>query len=375
MNKIYFDNAATTALRPEVIEAIVESLRSDFGNPSSTHAYGRAAKSSIELARKSIAQLLGCSANEIIFTSGATEANNWIIRSAVRDLKLKRIISSKMEHHAVLYSVKEIAAEYGIDLVFVENDKSGHINLDQLADLLKDKTPTLVSLMHINNETGCILPIDEVAKLVKENGAYFHSDTVQSVGKLKIDLQQTAVDFITASAHKFHGPKGIGFAFFRKGLLTNPIFFGGEQEKGLRAGTESVHNIVGMQKALELAYERHDEEFAHISELKSYFISKLRDVYGDQARIHGHENTLYNLVNVGLPISQEKASMLLFMLDMKGFAISRGSACQSGSPKPSHVLAEMLDEETIKFPNLRVSFSHDNTKAEIDLLISELQKL
>lgn len=375
MNKIYFDNAATTALRPEVIEAIVESLRSDFGNPSSTHAYGRAAKSSIELARKSIAQLLGCTANEIIFTSGATEANNWIIRSAVRDLKLKRIISSKMEHHAVLYAVKEIAAEYGIDLVFVENDKSGHINLDQLADLLKDKTPTLVSLMHINNETGCILPIDEVAKLVKENGAYFHSDTVQSVGKLKIDLQQTAVDFITASAHKFHGPKGIGFAFFRKGLLTNPIFFGGEQEKGLRAGTESVHNIVGMQKALELAYERHDEEFAHISELKSYFISKLRDVYGDQARIHGHENTLYNLVNVGLPISQEKASMLLFMLDMKGFAISRGSACQSGSPKPSHVLAEMLDEETIKFPNLRVSFSHDNTKAEIDLLIGELQKL
>ncbi len=375
MNKIYFDNAATTALRPEVIEAIVESLRSDFGNPSSTHAYGRAAKSSIELARKSIAQLLGCTANEIIFTSGATEANNWIIRSAVRDLKLKRIISSKMEHHAVLYAVKEIATEYGIDLVFVENDKSGHINLSQLSNLLQDKTPTLVSLMHINNETGCILPIDDVAKLVKENGAYFHSDTVQSVGKLKIDLQHTPVDFITASAHKFHGPKGIGFAFFRKGLLTNPIFFGGEQEKGLRAGTESVHNIVGMQKALELAYELHDEEFAHISELKSYFISKLREVYGDTARIHGHENTLYNLVNVGLPISQEKASMLLFMLDMKGFAISRGSACQSGSPKPSHVLAEMLDEETIKFPNLRVSFSHDNTKAEIDLLVSELQKL
>lgn len=375
MNKIYFDNAATTALRPEVIDAIVESLRNDFGNPSSTHAYGRSAKSSIEMARKSIANLLGCTANEIIFTSGATEANNWIIRSAVRDLKLQRIISSKMEHHAVLYAVKEIAQEYGIELVFVDNDKNGHINLQQLAELLQDKKPTLVSLMHINNETGCILPIDEVAQLVKENGAYFHSDTVQSVGKLKIDLQQTPVDFITASAHKFHGPKGIGFAFFRKGLLTNPIFFGGEQEKGLRAGTESVHNIVGMQKALELAYERHDEEKAHITELKSYFISRLREVYGESAHIHGHENTLYNLVNVGLPISQEKASMLLFMLDMKGFAISRGSACQSGSPKPSHVLAEMLDDETIKFPNLRVSFSHDNTREEIDLLVSELQKL
>jgi len=228
--------------------------------------------------------------------------------------------------------------------------------------------------MHVNNETGAILDLEKISRICKQHKAYFHSDTVQSIGKFAFDLQNLAIDFITASAHKFHGPKGIGFLFIRKGLMVNPMLFGGEQEKGLRAGTEALHNISGMAKALELSYQNLETEKAHILSLKNYFTSQL-EIHFPGYKINGNSNGFYNIVNVLLPLSSEKTSMILFNLDMKGIAVSRGSACQSGSIKPSHVLAEILDETDLKKPSLRISFSHFNTKEEVDYLIEVLKTI
>ena len=352
MKKVYLDNASTTAMRPEVIQEMTKVMTEDFGNPSSTHSFGRNGKTIIELSRKSIAKHLNCTAQEIIFTSGGTEANNWILRSAVEDLKIERIITSKIEHHAVLHTVWAL----------------------HLSNLLSQEKKTLVSLMHVNNETGAILDLDRVSLICKQYNALFHSDTVQSIGKTEIDLQKTSVDFILASAHKFHGPKGVGFAFVRKNSGLQPLFFGGEQEKGLRAGTEAVHQISGMGKALSISYEKLDEERAYILDLKNYLIEQL-EIHFPDFRINGKKEDFYNIINIILPFSSDKTSMLLFSLDMKGIAVSRGSACQSGSIKPSHVLNEMLSETDLKLPNLRISFSHYNTKEDIDWLIESLKTI
>ena len=370
MKKIYLDNAATTPIRPEVIHEMIKIMSEDFGNPSSTHSFGRSAKNNLELARKTIAKYLHASAQEIIFTSGATEANNWILRTAIRDLKVQRIITSKVEHHAVLHAVEMLQKEFSIQVDYVKILPTGAVDLTHLVTLLSDAKPTLVSLMHVNNETGAILNLHAVSRICKQHNAWFHSDTVQSVGKAAINLQEVPLDFMVASAHKFHGPKGIGFAFVRKGLLVNPIFFGGEQEKGLRPGTESVHNIVGMAKALEMSYEFLEKEEKYISDLKSYTITELQKKL-PEIKINGND-CFYNIVNVLLPFSPEKTAMILFNLDMKGIAVSRGSACQSGSIKPSHVLAEMLHDNDLKKPSLRISFSHYNTQDEIDALIDAL---
>lgn len=372
MKKVYLDNASTTALRPEVIQEIAHVLQEEYGNPSSTHSFGRSAKNILESSRKSIAKQLNASAQEIIFTSGGTEANNWILRSAVKDLKVKRIITSKIEHHAVLNTVLALQAEYGIEVDFVNLNSNGETDINHLVELLSQDKPTLVALMHVNNETGTLLDIEKVARLCKQYKAYFHSDTVQSVGKTEMDLQKAEVDFIVASGHKFHGPKGIGFAFIRKNPGINPMIFGGEQEKGLRAGTEAVHNIAGMAKALEVSYENLEAERKHIQSLKDYFIEKLKIEFPD-FKINGNSEGFYNIINVLFPFSDEKTSMILFSLDMKGIAVSRGSACQSGSIKPSHVLKEMLSEEDLKKPSLRISFSHFNTQEDIDLLIEALK--
>ncbi|CAM3278213.1 Cysteine desulfurase [Flavobacterium longum] len=373
IRKTYLDNAATTQVRPEVIAEMAKVLAEDFGNASSSHSFGRHAKSVVEMARKSIAKQLNVSAQEIIFTSCGTEADNWILRSAVRDLGVKRIITGKMEHHAVLHAAEAIAAEFQIPLEFVRTLPSGNIDLEHLQELLRSGVPTLVSLMHVNNEIGTVLDLAAVGKLCRENHAYFHSDTVQSVGKCRFDLQQLPVDFIVASAHKFHGPKGIGFAYVRKGIVLQPMLFGGEQEKGLRAGTEAVHNIAGMAKALELAYEHLEDEENDITSLKHYAISQLQQHFPG-AKVNGAD-TFYNIVNVCLPIAPEKTAMILFHLDMKGIAVSRGSACQSGSAKPSHVLAEILSDEDLKKPSIRISFSHYNTREDIDYLIDVLQSV
>ncbi|MEZ0004859.1 cysteine desulfurase [Flavobacterium sp. 28YEA47A] len=372
MKKVYLDNASTTALRPEVIEEIAHVLQEEYGNPSSTHSFGRSAKNILESSRKSIAKQLNASAQEIIFTSGGTEANNWILRSAVKDLKVKRIITSKIEHHAVLNTVLALQAEYGIEVDFVNLKSNGEIAINHLVELLSEGKSTLVALMHVNNETGTVLDIEKVARLCKQYKAYFHSDTVQSVGKTEMNLQEAEVDFIVASAHKFHGPKGIGFAFIRKNPGINPMICGGEQEKGLRAGTEAVHNIAGMAKALEVSYENLELERKHIQNLKDYFVEKLKIEFPD-FKINGNPEGFYNIINVLFPFSDEKTSMILFSLDMKGIAVSRGSACQSGSIKPSHVLKEMLSEEDLKKPSLRISFSHFNTQEDIDLLIEALK--
>ena len=374
MKKVYLDNASTTAIRPEVIQEMTKIMTEDFGNPSSTHSFGRNAKTILELSRKSIAKELNCSAQEIIFTSGGTEAINWILRSAVKDLKTERIITTKIEHHAVLHAALVLESDFNIQVDYVAILQDGSIDLTHLSNLLSEEKKTIVSLMHVNNETGTILDLDRVSVICKQYGALFHSDTVQSVGKTEIDLQKTAVDFIVASAHKFHGPKGVGFAFVRKNSGLQPLIFGGEQEKGLRAGTEAVHQIAGMAKALSLSCENLNEERIYISGLKNYLISQF-EIHFPGFRINGKKEDFYNIINIILPFSSDKTAMLLFSLDMKGIAVSRGSACQSGSIKPSHVLKEMLSESDLKLPNLRISFSHYNTKEDIDYLIECLKQI
>src|SRR6478609_3393457 len=352
MNKIYFDNASTTQIRAEVIQEITKVMAEDYGNPSSTHSFGRNAKNILELSRKSIAKNLNCTAQEIIFTSGGTEANNLILRSAVKDLKITKIVTSKIEHHAVLQTVEMLQKEFDIEVEYVEVLSDGSVNLTDLVELLSGDKKTLVSLMHVNNEIGTVLDLNRVGQLCKENNAYFHSDSVQSVGKTEIDLQNSPVDFIVASAHKFHGPKGIGFAYVRKNMGLQPIFYGGEQEKGLRPGTEAVHQIAGMAKALSISYDNLQTERNHISELKQHLISRL-ELEIPEFAINGSEDGFYNIINVLLPFPEEKTAMILFSLDMKGVAVSRGSACQSGSVRPSHVLVEILSHEDVKKSSLR----------------------
>ena len=374
MKNIYLDNASTTQIRTEVIQEMTKILSEDYGNPSSTHSFGRNAKNILELSRKSIAKQINCTSQEIIFTSCGTESNNWILRSVVKDLKVKRIITTKIEHHAVLHTVQALQNEYGIQVDYVAIKPNGEIDITHLAELLSQEIKTLVSLMHVNNEIGTILDIDRVGRICKQHNALFHSDTVQSIGKTEIDLQEIPVDFIVASAHKFHGPKGVGFAFVRRKSGLQPLFFGGEQEKGLRPGTEGVHQIAGMATALEYSYADLDVDRKHISDLKKYLISQL-EVAFPAFKINGTEDGFYTVLNVRLPFSEDKTAMILFHLDMKGIAVSRGSACQSGSINPSHVLAEMLSGDDYLMPSLRISFSHYNTKEDIDALMEALKSL
>jgi cysteine desulfurase len=378
MENIYLDNAATTQIREEVILKMHEVLSDYYGNPSSTHAFGRSAKTAVESARKSIAKHMNAHPSEIIFTSGGTEADNMIIRCAVRDLDVKTIITSKIEHHAVLHTSEDLVQEYGITVDYVDLDDKGNPELSHLEQLLqKDKSKKLVSLMHVNNEIGNLLPIDAVAVLCKENDALFHSDTVQSIGHFEWDVQQTPIDFMAASAHKFHGPKGAGFAFIRQKSGLKPFISGGSQERGYRAGTESVHNIVGLEEAFRLAYENLIEEREYVIGLKKYFIDKLSKSIPNVS-FNGHSGDLdkstYTLVNACLPLDQEKALLLLFHLDIKGIACSKGSACQSGSDAGSHVLNQVLCEEDLKKPSLRFSFSKYNTTKELDYVIGVLKE-
>ena len=372
MKKVYLDNASTTQLRPEVVQEITKVLMEDYGNPSSTHSFGRNAKSILELSRKAVAKCLNATAQEIIFTSCGTEANNWILRSVVKDLKVKRIITSKIEHHAVLHTVQALQNEFNIQVDYVAVKPNGEIDITDLVDMLSQETKTLVSLMHVNNEIGTVLDVDKVGRICEQHNALFHSDMVQAVGKTEIDLNDLPIDFMTASAHKFHGPKGVGFAYVKKNSGLQPLFYGGEQEKGLRPGTEAIHQIAGMAKALELSYANLEAERNHISDLKNYLINQL-EVEFPAFEINGTPDGIYTILNVLLPFSEDKTAMILFHLDMKGIAVSRGSACQSGSIKPSHVLAEMLSNENLKKPSLRISFSHFNTKEDIDLLIEALK--
>ena len=374
MKKVYLDNASTTPIRPEVIQEMTKLLSQDYGNPSSTHQFGRNAKNILELSRKSIAKIINASSQEIIFTSCATEANNWILRSAIKDLNVKRIITSKIEHHAVLDTAQALQKEFDVQIDYVKIKPNGEIDITSLVDLLSQEIPTLVSLMHVNNEIGTVLDLEKVGRICQQHQALFHSDMVQSVGKTPIDLQQLPVDFMVASAHKFYGPKGVGFAYVRKNSGLQPLFYGGNQEKGLRPGTEAIHQIAGMTLALELSHTKLETEKNSILELKKYLINQLEIAF-PAFKINGTQDGFYTILNVLFPFSEAKTTMILFHLDMKGIAVSRGSACQSGSTKPSHVLAEILSSEDLKKPSLRISFSYQNTKADIDFLIDALKSI
>ncbi|MCB0437998.1 MAG: cysteine desulfurase [Mangrovimonas sp.] len=377
MKRVYLDNAATTPLRKEVSDVMMAVLTNSYGNPSSSHAFGRSAKAVLESCRKQVASFFNISPAEIIFTSGGTEANNLILQSAVKNLGVKHLITSRVEHHAVLHTVGALAISEGIKVSYVDLI-NGAVNLEHLEALLQTKERTLVSLMHVNNETGTILNIDRVGAMCKEYGAWFHSDTVQSIGHFNLDLQKLPIDFITASAHKFHGPKGIGFVFVRKNSGVQPILFGGEQERGLRPGTEALHDIAGMTEALKLAIDAMNKEYEYIQGLKTYFVESLKRAIPEvvfNANSDTVGKTTATILNVRFPKLKSKGEMLQFQLDLKGIAVSRGSACQSGSAQVSHVLKEILTADELQQPSLRFSFSIFNTKDDVDYTIDVLKAL
>lgn len=378
MDKIYFDNAATTQIDLKVIEQMQSVMSDNFGNPNSTHSYGRSSRTLIEKTRKTIANQFNASTSEIYFTSCGTESDNMVLISAVRDLNVKTIITSKVEHKAVLNVVKYLEKIESIDLKYVNVSNDGLIDYDHLETLLKKcNNKCLVSLMHINNEIGTKLDLNLVGNLCMDNNALFHSDTVQSIGKYDFDLSKLNIDFIVGSAHKFHGPKGIGFVYINKNLKLNPFVIGGDQERGMRAGTESVHNISGMELAFINSYTNIQENNNHISSLKSTFIEKIKkDI--PEIKFNGScdDDSLssFSILNICLPIPKEKAVLLEFNLDMKGIACSRGSACQSGSNTGSHVLNSILSDEDLNKPSLRFSFSKYNNNKEVEKVISVLKE-
>jgi cysteine desulfurase len=371
---VYLDNAATTPVAPEVVEAMIPVLYHAFGNPSSTHAFGRQAKALIENSRRSIAQALNCAPAELIFTSGGTEADNMALHAAVTQLGVKRIITSAIEHHAVGHTAEALKAHESIEVVNLTLDAKGNINMQELEQLLQDQTPTLVSLMHANNEIATLLPITEVAQLCRRYGAFFHSDTVQTMGHYAFDMAALDIDFITCAAHKFHGPKGVGFLYVNKKTRVNPLIHGGAQERGLRGGTENIAGVVGLAKAIELAYTDIEAHQAHVWGLKSYMITQLQTLFPD-VHFHGetsYEKALYTVLNVCLPATP-KSGLLLFTLDLKGVAVSGGSACTSGAAKGSHVL-EGIGADMSR-PNARFSFSRFTTKEEIDYALQQLEQV
>ena len=278
---VYLDNAATTPIAPEVVEAMVPVLYNNFGNPSSTHAFGRQAKALLENSRRTIAQVLNCSPSELIFTSGGTEADNMALRAAVTQLGVKRIITTAIEHHAVGHTVEALKNELQIELIYLTLDAKGNIDLKEFQSVLQQGIPSMVSLMHANNEIATLIPIQEIAQLCRQNGAYFHSDTVQTMGHYHFDLSELDIDFITCAAHKFHGPKGVGFLYVNKKTRVNPLIHGGSQERGLRGGTENIAGVVGLAKAVELAYADLAEHQAHVWGLKSYMMERLQELFPD----------------------------------------------------------------------------------------------
>jgi cysteine desulfurase len=372
---VYFDNAATTPLDPEVFEAIKPYMLENFGNPSSTHSHGRKVRAGIESARKKIAELLNCTPGEIIFTSGGTEADNAIIAGAIHTYGIRHVISSPIEHHAVTHSLEHLEKTAGVALHMVKLDSRGHVDLDHLESLLAQHDNALISLMHANNEIGNLLDIERVADLAAHYGAWFHSDTVQSVGHYRHDLSKLKVHGMTAAAHKFHGPKGIGFMFVRREKRITPFIYGGAQERNMRGGTENVYGIIGLAKALEIAYRDMDKHRAHIEGLKKRMIERLRAAIPDVS-FHGDsenfDRSLYTVLNVSLPESDEN-NMLLFNLDLKGISASGGSACSSGATQGSHVLGHLYPGSLRGA--IRFSFSKFNTAEEVDYAVDQVAAL
>ena len=374
MNRIYFDNAATTALAPEVLEAMMPYLTEKFGNPSSIYSYGRESRLAIETARKTVAKILNAHPAEIFFTSGGTEASNTAITAAIRDLGCKHIITSRLEHHATLHTVECLHCNDEAELSYVKLLPNGHIDLEDLEHLLaKAKDKTLVTLMHANNEIGNITDIKAVGEICKKYNAIFHSDTVQTVGHYPFDLRNTPVHFITGAGHKFHGPKGVGILYVNENVKIKPFINGGSQERNMRAGTENLYGIVGFAKALQMATENYDSQATYIKQLKLHMMQALEQAIpcvsfnGDALG-----NSLYTVLNASFP-KTEKSEMLLFNLDINHICASGGSACTSGADAGSHVIRAINNN-----PNhvaVRFSFCHSNTKEEIDTVVEKLKDM
>ena len=372
--RIYFDNAATTALAPDVLDVMLPYMTEKFGNPSSIYSYGRESRLAIENARKSVAKILNAHPAEIFFTSGGTESSNTAITASVRDLGCKRIITSPIEHHAVLHTVEYLRDRDEARLSFVKLLPDGHIDLNNLEQLLAgSEEKTLVTLMHANNEIGNLLDLQTVGEMCKRYKAIFHSDTVQTVGHYPIDLRHTPVHFITAAAHKFHGPKGVGLLYINENVSIHPYIHGGGQERNMRAGTENLYGIVGFAKALELATAANATDSGFIKSIKQYMAEQLkkhiRDV-GFNGDFTGR--SLYTVLNVSLP-KTEKSEMLLFNLDINNICASGGSACTSGADQGSHVIRSINNN-----PNrvaVRFSFCKHNTKEEVDRVVEKLKEL
>ncbi len=373
--RIYFDNAATTALDSEVLEAMMPYLTDHFGNPSSIYSYGRETRMAIENARKSVAKILGVRPGSIFFTSGGTESNNTAISASIRDLGCTHIITSPIEHHAVLHTVEHYGQEKNISFSFVALTPEGHIDLnnleDQLAQFSAAGKKCLVTLMHANNEIGVLLPIQKVGALCQKYAAIFHSDCVQTVGHYPLNLSEIYVHFISAAAHKFHGPKGVGLLYVNENIEIKPFIFGGGQERNLRAGTENVYGIVGFARALEIAMRDYEEASSYIDDLKHYMSEQLKKQI-EGVSFNCGPNSLYTVLSVCFP-RNERSDYLLMNLDMNQICASGGSACSSGADAGSHVMKAL--NKTDKYITIRFSFSKYNTKEEVDRVVTKLKEL
>jgi cysteine desulfurase len=372
MARIYLDNAATTSLDPEVLEAMMPFLTEKFGNPSSIYSYGRETKLAIENARKSVAKILGANPGEIFFTSGGTESSNTAIHAAVNDLGCTHIISSPVEHHATLHTVEHLHHFAKVKLSFVHMLPTGHIDMAHLEELMAGSTEkTLVTLMHANNEIGNLMDIEKVSELCKKYDCIFHSDTVQTVGHYPFDLKKTRIHFLNGSGHKFHGPKGVGILYVNENINIKPYINGGSQERNMRAGTENLYGIIGFAKALEIATLRYAEDSTYMKGLKDYMASALVQNFPG-VKFNGDTNgrSLYTVLNVSFPLT-EKSDMLLFNLDMAGVCVSGGSACTSGANSVSHVI-KSIDKDYEQAVPIRFSFSRHTTKEELDLVLTTL---
>jgi cysteine desulfurase len=374
MERIYFDNAATTSLDPKVLESMMPYLTEKFGNPSSIYSYGRECRMAVESARKTVAKILNAHPAEIFFTSGGTESSNTAITSSVRDLGCTHIITSAIEHHATLHTVEHLHSRGEASVGFVKLLPDGHIDLEDLEQLLSQSTEKcLVTLMHANNEIGNILDIQAVGEICKLYGALFHSDTVQTIGHFPFDLRNTPVHFVTAASHKFHGPKGVGLLYINENIKINPYIYGGSQERNMRAGTENLYGIVGFAKALEIAAANYEKDSAYIQDIKKYMMEQL-EKHVKHIEFNGDAlgKSLYTVLNVAIP-KTEKSEMILFNLDINNICASGGSACTSGADQGSHVIRAIKNN-----PNqiaIRFSFSKHNTKDEVNLVVKKLMEL
>lgn len=372
--KVYLDNAATTPLSDEVLQAMIPFMKENFGNPSAIHSFGRTTRAAIETARKQVAKALNCSPAEIFFTSSGTEANNMAIKCSVRDLGIKHVITSPIEHHCVSHTTDYLEENHLATIHLLRVNEKGQMDLQHLEELLTQiKEPTLVSLMHANNEIGTMVDIEKLAEICSKHGALLHCDTVQTIGHYPFDLQKTKINFLSGSGHKFHGPKGAGFIYINAETKIKSFIHGGAQERNMRAGTENMYGIIGLGKAIEDAYAHFEEHKNHIISLKKYMIQCLQDTFED-IKFNGDisDNSLYTVLSVSFPPS-DKNETLLFNLDINGIAASGGSACSSGADTGSHVLNAIKADPARK--GIRFSFSRYTTKEEIDFVIEKLKSI